>query len=191
MIFEWTSLSNVPSDVVDKFDCGEEVFNDFLKLQAKNWMAEGYAVTYVAVDKNELESGNIRRIYGYAAVNATGLLGKNREKNKYLSCAEIRMFAVSKALRGKEAVDLDGVRYSYKLFQTFMQELYFISTSILGFCAVTLNANNTGLRLYRKFGFMHSEEYLLPEEEDKIDIEGCTPLIFSFMGENVFDTLFT
>ena len=24
MIFEWTSLNNVTSDIVDKFDCGEE-----------------------------------------------------------------------------------------------------------------------------------------------------------------------
>ncbi len=100
------------------------------------------------------------------------------------------MFAVSKSLRGKEAVDADGIRYSYKLFQSLMQELYFISTSVIGFCAVTLNANTTGLGLYKKFGFMHSEEYLLPEEEEKIDIEGCTPLIFSFMSENVLDTLF-
>ena len=53
MIFEWTSLNNVTSDIVDKFDCGEETFNDFLKEQAKTWMSEGYAVTYVAVDKNE------------------------------------------------------------------------------------------------------------------------------------------
>ena len=190
MIFEWTSLNNITSDVVSKFDCGEEVFNDFLREQAKTWMSEGYAVTYVAVDKNELENKNVNRIYGYAAINATGLLGKDRDRNKYLSCAEIRMFAVSKSLRGSEAVDSDGVKYSYKLFQSLMQELYYISTSIIGFCAVTLNANATGLGLYKKFGFMHSEEYLLPEEEDKIDIEGCTPLIFSFMDENAMDSLF-
>ena len=39
MIFEWTSLNNVTSDIVDKFDCGEETFNDFLKEQAKTWMS--------------------------------------------------------------------------------------------------------------------------------------------------------
>ena len=92
-------MNNVTSDIVDKFDCGEETFNDFLKEQAKTWMSEGYAVTYVAVDKNELEAGNVQRIYGYAAVNSTGLLYKNADKNKYLSCAEIRMFAVARSLR--------------------------------------------------------------------------------------------
>lgn len=191
MIFEWTSLNNVTSDIVDKFDCGEENFNDFLKEQAKTWMSEGYAVTYVAVDKNELEAGNVQRIYGYAAVNSTGLLYKNADKNKYLSCAEIRMFAVARSLRGKEAVDLDGVRYSYKLFQALMQELYFISTTYIGFCAVTLNANDTGLGLYKKFGFIQSDQYIPPVEEEKIDIENCTPLIFSFLDLNALVTLFS
>ncbi len=53
MIFEWTSLSKVASDVLGRFDCGDEVFNDFLKEQAKTWMSEGYAVTYDDDDKNE------------------------------------------------------------------------------------------------------------------------------------------
>lgn len=39
MIFEWTSLNNVTSDIVDRFDCGEETINDFLKEQAKTWIA--------------------------------------------------------------------------------------------------------------------------------------------------------
>ena len=190
MIFEWIPLSKASSADVIKFDCGNDVFNDFLKDKALNWMSEGYAVTYVAVDKTEFENNNIQRIYGYAAINATGLLGKDRDKNKYLSCAEIRMFAVSKALRGSEAIDIDGVRYSYKLFQSLMQELYSISTSVIGFCAVILNSNEEGLSLYRKFGFMYSEDYLNPEEEEKIDIKDCTPLIFSFMNESARYSLF-
>ncbi len=190
MIFEWTSIKNVPSDVVSQFSCGNEEFDRFLHEQAKTWMSEGYAVTYVAVIKEELENNTVKRIYGYAAINATGLLGKDRGKNKYLSCAEIRMFAVSKTLRGGEAVDSDGIRYSYKLFQALMQELYLLSTSVIGFSAVTLNANSTGLGLYSKFGFIQSEEYLLPEEEDKLNIEGCIPLIFSFMSSDAFDKLF-
>ena len=190
MIFEWTPLEKVTANVVEQFDCGEDEFNYFLKNQANEWASKGYAVTYVAVDEEQSNDGKIQRIYGFAAINATGLLGKDSNKNKYLSCAEIRLFAVSKVLRGEEAVDADGVRYSYKLFQTLMQELYHISTSVIGFCAVTLNSNTTGLKLYKKFGFMKSEEYLNPEEEEKIDLDGCTPLIFSFMDEKAYDLLF-
>lgn len=190
MTFEWTLLNNVPDDVLFKFDCGDEKFNDFLKNQANEWMSNGYAVTYVAVDGTELKNGNVQRIYGYAAVNSTGLLCKDKEKNKYLSCAEIRLFAVSRILRGHEAVDRDGVKYSYKLFQSLMQELYSISTHIIGFSAVTLNSNKEGLNLYKKFGFIQSDEYILPEDEEKISIEGCVPLIFSFMSEDLMDSLF-
>ena len=190
MTLEWTTLNNVPFEIVERFDCGDTVFNDFLKTQAKDWMTKGYAITYVAVDKQELDTQNVQRIYGYAAVNATGLLYTDAEKNKYLSCAEIRMFAVSKMLRGRGAVDADGIKYSYKLFQSFMQELYFMSTSIIGFCAVVLNANKSGINLYKKFGFIRSDKYLPPDEEEKIDIEGCSSLIFSFLDEKALESLF-
>lgn len=190
MIFEWVNLKEVPQEIVAKFDCGEESFNYFLKEKATDWATNGYAVTYVAVDGDETVEKDYSRIYGYAAINATGLLGKNNGKNKYLSCAEIRMFAVSKFLRGDEAVDSDGIRYSFKIFQSLMQELYYISTSVIGFSAVTLNANNTGLDLYRKFGFICTDEYFMPEEEEKIDIDDCTPLIFSLMGSDALYSLF-
>ena len=61
MTFEWTTLNNVPFEVVDRFDCGEATFNDFLKTQAKDWMTKGYAITYVAVDKQELGAQNVPR----------------------------------------------------------------------------------------------------------------------------------
>ena len=32
---------------------------------------------------------------------------------------------------------------------------------------------------------------ILPEEEEKLSIEGCTPLIFSLMSENALGQLFT
>lgn len=37
---------------------------------------------------------------------------------------------------------------------------------------------------------VETDEYLLPEEEEKIDIEGCVPLIFSLIGEDVLEKLF-
>ncbi|SEL96992.1 hypothetical protein SAMN04487770_12228 [Butyrivibrio sp. ob235] len=190
MIFEFIPIDKTLKTVIQEFDCGTDTYNSFLKENALDWMANGYATTYVAVDSDENADGNISKIYGYASINATGLLGKNLDKKKYLSCAEIRLFAVAKALRGDEAVDIDGVRYSYKVFQALMQELFYIATSTIGFCAVTLNSNDDGLDLYTKFGFVHSEDYLLPEDEEKIDIEDCTPLVFSFLGEDALYKLF-
>ena len=190
MVFEWTSLRNVPKEAIDNFDCGELEYNDFLKNNAEMWAANGNAVTYVVVDSYELVCNKIKRIYGFAAVNATGLLGKSDGKNKYLPCAEIRLFAVSKRLRGPEAVDVDGIRYSFKIFQTLMQELYRISTAVIGFSAVTLNANSTGLKLYSKFGFIYTDDYFLPEEEDNLDIKGCTPLIFSLVEKDALYSIF-
>lgn len=190
MTFEWISLrSNVPEKVVKEFDCGDYTFNEFLQEKALNWMDNGYASTYVAVDDEEATNGNITRIYAFASINATGLLYRDGQ-NKYLSCVEIRMFAVSKMLRGNGVTDIDGIRYSYKIFQSLVQELYAMSTSVIGFCAVTLNANDKGLKLYKEFGFVETDEFLLPEEEEKISIEKCTPLIFSLITEDALSRIF-
>jgi hypothetical protein len=36
-----------------------------------------------------------------------------------------------------------------------------------------------------------SDQYIPPDEEEKIDIENCTPLIFSFMNVDALVTLFS
>lgn len=187
--FSWVKLNEVSDDVLKDFNCGVDAYNLFLHENARSWMTEGYAVTYVAVDEEELKQSSINHIFAYAAISTTGLLTKE-EKSRYLSCAEIRLFAVSKALRGSEAVDSDGVRYSYKIFQSLMQELYYISTHVIGFTAVMLNANDKGLSLYKKFGFFEISEYISPEDEDKLDIEGCKALMFSLKSSDVLEKLF-
>ncbi len=189
MNFEWKSIREVPEKVIKDFDCGDYTFNEFLYNTAAKWMDNGYATTYVAVDSGENNEGRITKIYAYASINCTGLLYKG-EHSKYLSCVEIRMFAVSRHLRGDGVTDVDGVRYSYKVFQSLMQELYVMSTRTIGFCAVTLNANDKGLKLYTKFGFVKTDEYILPEEEEKINIAECTPLIFSLITEDAITKIF-
>ena len=189
MSFEWIPITSELKECINDFDCGEHEFNVFIKEKDLDWMNEGYAVTYVAVDDNEMKNGNINRIYAYASINATGLMYSDGP-TKYLSCAEIRMFAVSRFLRGTEAVDIDGKRYSYKIFQTLMQEIYHISTFTIGFTAVTLNSNTNGLQLYKKFGFIETNDYLLPEEEEKLNIEGCIPLVFSLISSDALAKIF-
>ncbi|QFJ53928.1 hypothetical protein [Pseudobutyrivibrio xylanivorans] len=187
--FEWKSIREVPLEVIKNFDCGDYEFNIFLQEKSFNWMDNGYAATYVAVDSEENAENHITKIYAYASINCTGLLYK-AEHAKYLSCVEIRMFAVSRRLRGDGVTDVDGIRYSYKVFQSLMQELYYMSTNSIGFCAVTLNANDKGLKLYIKFGFVKTDEYILPNEEEKLNIKDCTPLIFSLITEDAITRIF-
>lgn len=51
--------------------------------------------------------------------------------------------------------------------------------------------NNVTSDIVDKFGFIQSDQYIQPDEEEKIDIENCTPLIFSFLDVNALMTLFS
>lgn len=189
MEFEWINIRDnmVTQELLDSFQSGNSVFDNFLKEKAGYWQDNSEAATYVFVSKDECVAGKVNRIYGYVSINAMGLLFENEDgNNQYLSCAEIRMFAVDKILHKKHG---SIVRYSEILFRMVLQNLYYMSTHDMGFRAIFLNANKQGYQLYRDCGFEETCGYTTPDTEDKLDIEGTTPLIL-FINEGITDLLF-
>lgn len=176
MDFIWTGLENVDEALIRDFDCGDYVFNDFLKENAIKWRDKGEAVTYLCVDDEKAPS----RVYAYATVNANGLLYKGEDsKNNYIHCAEIRLFAIAKALRSNG----DPTRnYSEIIFKRFLQELYYMSLNVIGFDAIFLAANENGYGLYKKSGFVEIEEFIAPESNES---EGCTPLLLVMNSQTI------
>ncbi len=192
--FEWVNITCVDKAVLQLFDCGEDTFNEFLTDKAIAWQLSGEATTYVFVlddDKKKFEenpeNNKISRIFGYAAINATGLLydddDSEKESVKYLSCAEIRMFAVDKRLHKHGDPTKE---YSKWIFTTLLQNLYEMSTSVIGFRAIYLNSNKTGYHLYKSSGFEEIENFRAATEEDKIDIDQCTPLLLPLNDETMY-----
>ena len=189
MEFEWINIRDnmVTQELLDSFQSGNSVFDDFLKEKAGYWQDNSEAATYVFVTKDDRVSGKINRIYGFVSINATGLLIKNdEEENQYLSCAEIRMFAIHKSLRKKHD---PTVKYSEILFTMVLQNLYCMSNHDIGFRAIFLNANEHGYQLYKDCGFDEASGYLTPDAEDKLNIEGTKPLIL-FINESITDLLY-
>lgn len=123
MEFEWINIESVEDAVIKEFDCGSHAFNDFLYENAKKWNAEGECVTYVFADATEVANSKVSRIYGFAAINTMGLLFDNDGKNEYLSCAEIRLFAIAKQLRKHHD---QSIEWSDIIFKTLLQNLYLI-----------------------------------------------------------------
>lgn len=182
--FIWTNISNVNESVIKPFDSGNQRYNDWLIEKALTWQSNGEMVTYVAVNKSEYDNDSVSKIYAYASISATGLmmLDDNNEV-EYLSCCEIRLFAIHRGLRG--VLDENFVPYSVGLFKSFLQDLWQLSTTEIGFKALFLNSNSDGLHLYtdETVGFMKPEGYVTPTRESELDISGCTPLLF-FLDEN-------
>jgi len=186
MEFDWINIEEVDDALLKEFDSGNESFNFFLRTKAKTWQSQGETVTYVFVDKSEIISGSYSRVYGYISINTLGLLYYDGNSKKYLSCAEIRMFAIAKQLRKHHD---SSITWSEMLFKVALQNLYFMSVHTIGFRAIFLNANHDGYELYKNIGFEEIEEFIPPDEEKGIDIQGCVPLLL-VMGDEMLYNIF-
>ena len=190
MILEWIPLDDSITDqVISEFDCGNQTFNDFLQGteisdNARTLQSNCIATTYVAIKDN-----NLSAIYGYASINTTGLLTKT-ESPMYLPCAEIKMFAVSRKLRGEGAVDEKGIRYSNILFSDLIIQLYLLATKTIAFSGIFLNSNADGYKLYTEHGFLPVNDYVTVDKEQEVCIDGCTPLLLSLTSEKALDVIF-
>lgn len=184
MNFEWVGLESVDEEVINEFDSGNYAFNIFLQENAKKWQNNGETVTYLCVDSEEFSCGNISRVYGFASINTMGLLYSDTDgKNSYLQCAEIRLFAIARALQRNGDPER---KYSEIILKSFLQELYYMSMSVIGFKAVFLNSNDKGYNLYKRCGFQTIEKYVAPDEDAKIDTAGCIPLILIMNDDAVY-----
>ena len=182
MRFDWISIEGVDDAVIKNFDCGNHAFNDFIHNKAKLWSSSGESVTYVFIDEDE-KGKEISRIYGFASINTMGLLYDNNGNNEYLPCAEIRLFAIAQQLRKHHD---SSIEWSDTIFKTLLQNLYEMSTKVIGFKAIFLNANHDGYDLYIKNGFDEITDFIKPETDEKIDIEDCTPLLLIINDEMLY-----
>lgn len=182
----WVRYDEVPYSVIEQFDCGNYSFNMFLYETAQKWQDHGEATTYLLVSSEEYAMQAINRVYAYASINATGLRLAKSTETKYLSCAEIRMFAVCKQLQ-HHSVDENGVKYTDIIFCLLLQDLYAMSVRTIGFKAICLHSNENGLSLYKRCGFTEVQDYESADIDDKLDISGCVPLIFYISDDNIYN----
>ncbi len=175
--------SGVTKDVIDQFDCGNPDMTKYLHKYAKKDSIEGKGVTYVLVTKDR------KNIYAYATIKAYSLYYYD-DAEKYhtkpvnsegkillaIPAVEIKMFAISKKLKGQAAYTLDPEKlqhYSSIFFKLFLEDLYYMSMDTIGFQMIFLRANDEGERLYRNNRFVDCSEYLSTYD---IKADGCISL---------------
>ena len=175
--------ANVSDETVQEFDCGNDDMNEYLYYYAKDDSVYGRGVTYVLVADDR------KRIYAYATLKAHSLYYYEEAEKHYtkpmtgdgkvlmaMPAAEIKMFAISKQLIKRKAYPFDpsGERhYSTIFFKWFLEKIYYMSMTVIGFNMVFLRANNEGYGLYKKFGFVECEDYMDTYDEKA---EGCTSM---------------
>ncbi len=178
--------SGISDDVINSFDCGNNDMSDYLHKQAKGDTAKSKCITYVLLD------GARNRIYAYATISSYAMY-YYEDAEKYhtvpmtddgqilvtVPAVEIKMFAIDKALRGQTAFLLDPDKqrkYSTIFFQWFLEKLYYMSMSIIGFQMIFLRANDDGYPLYADNGFAEYDKYINTYDAKSKD---CTPMISS------------
>ena len=172
---EWINIESVDQKLIDSFHSGNVIFDNFLSNEAQHWQDVGEAATYIIADGEEIKNNCINHIWGYATINATGLLKQEEDgEMQYLSCAEIRMFAVARALRRHGD---PTNKYSEAIFNLVLQNLYAMAVHKIGFRGIFLNANHEGERLYKEAGFSEVTDFIPPTSEDKLDISGTKPML--------------
>lgn len=184
MHFEWVRINEVDESLLSGFDSGSSLFNEFLTEKAQKWTDGSEAVTYVCVDEAEKNTQIYTKIYGFASINTTGLQYSTIDKCRYLNCAEIRMFAIAKQLRKRHDTTIE---WSTIIFKSLLQMLYEMSTSVIGFKAIFLNSNKDGYHLYKECGFEEITDFISPQEDEKVDIEECTPLLLIINDDMLYD----
>lgn len=187
------SKSEITDEVIRQFDCGNLDMTEYLHDQAEKDAIEGKGVTYV------LTTSDKERIYAYATIKAHSLYYYDDAKKFHtkapdntgkillaIPSVEIKMFAISKKLKGQAAYTLDPnnhQHYSSIFFKWFLEELYYMSMNTIGFQMIFLRANDEGERLYRNNKFVECDKFLSTYDAKA---EGCTSLAITLKEiENV------
>jgi len=58
---------------------------------------------------------------------------------------------------------------------------------VIGFKSIFLNANHDGYQLYKDNGFNAISEFIAPQNDSRIDLLGCTPLILMITPDMVYN----
>ena len=180
--------SHVSKSVLKQFDCGNNDLTNYLIKDAYTDCKDGNGVTYILINKNEYENGNIKFIYAYTTIRAHALnyyenAGKyhtdKADKNgNVLSCissVEIKLFAIDKAFKHQKPWDKDNY-YSTIFFKLLLEKLYYMSMDTIDYKIIFLRANEEGENLYRRVKFDDCTEYIVTYDESA---ERCKPLFLS------------
>lgn len=182
--------AHLPEEIIKQFDYGNNDMTEYLCDSAYKDSINGNGVTYILVDKKDYLNKEIKFIYAYVTISAHALnfyengakyytkkIDENGNVLSSVSCIEIKMFAIEKALIHQKA---DGIRnseyYSTVFLKWFLEKLYYMSMSVIGFQMIFLRSNKEGEKLYRRLKFDNCLEHIITYDQCS---EECIPMFLT------------
>lgn len=162
-------VSEVILSDYDRFDCGNEVLNNYL-------YASGYsdpdAVTYVVINENKHD------IVAYFSLSCGAVYHKIYENRiEHYPAVEIKNFAVDTKYQHME--DDDGDTLALTILEYIKYNLIMDFTeSVCGASRIILYSVPDAVNFYKKAGFKAFVEDFI--KNNMMYLEGCIPLIFNY-----------
>lgn len=152
--------------LTEKFDCGNEVINHYLKSEAKK---DTQAVSFLITDEKK------NAVIGYFALSCSGFIIEFRGHPTIYPAVEIKMFAVDEAYQHiPYSDDPEDGTLSDIIFNFAISKIYDFTQKYCGADKVILYAVPKAVNFYRKNFFSEFETFMLKSESRFLD--GCIPM---------------
>ena len=152
--------------LTEKFDCGNEVINHYLKSEAKK---DTQAVSFLITDEKN------NAVIGYFSLSCSGFIIESQGHPTIYPAVEIKMFAVDEAYQHiPYSDDPEDGTLSDIIFNFAISKIYDFTEKYCGADKVILYAVPKAVNFYRKNFFSEFETFMLKSESRFLD--GCIPM---------------
>lgn len=155
--------------LVQSFDCGNEVINDYLKNKANS---DTQATTFIITDNDN------KRVICYYSLSCSGFVITSSGKFIIYPAVEIKMFAIdSKYQHMRYSEDIEEGNLSDLLFSSVIADIYNFTEEYCGADKVILYSVPDAENFYKRNGFNRFERYML--KSTSLFTDGCIPMYMS------------
>lgn len=167
--FELTVLSPNSDKLLGDFDCGTEVFNNYIRNDSYR---DNSCVTYIVTDKAA------HKTIGFASLACSGICFQVDNYRKTLPAIEIKYFAiVSEYQKLRQNRETEHLYFSDRILCELIKRCYDISTQIIGAEYIVLYSVPSAVWFYRRNKFNEYNQYMNPD--NTLFLEGCTPMFMN------------
>ncbi|WP_143256364.1 hypothetical protein [Anaeromassilibacillus sp. An172] len=160
---ELVNIKDIPSLLLNKFQCGKDVIDDYFKHKA----IDDDDVTTFGFINND-------RVVALVSLCCTGIMIESGIRIQIIPAVEIKMFAVSEDYQHKSYPNVDNYKWSEYCLDKIIAFIYHFTENYCGASRIVLYSVPEAVNFYIRSGFKEFEKFMRPSE--KRFLEGCIPM---------------
>lgn len=161
--YDLINLKNIPSNLLNSFDCGNDVINDYFK--------------HKAIDDDDVTTFgflNDQNIVSLVSLCCTGIMLESGNKIQIIPAVEIKMFATSENYQHGLHPSGDDYKWSEYCLDKTIAFIINFTENYCGASKIVLYSVPNAVNFYIRSGFKKFEKFMRPSEKRFLD--GCVPM---------------